>query len=76
MILDLAKVTGDELEAANKCVHAFAAKGFRTLGVARAEASEDSDILGFIPLYDPPRVERRRRSAARKLMEFSVKYQR
>ncbi len=57
VILALAKVTGDELEAANKRVDAFAAKGFRTLGVARAEASENWRFLGFIPLYDPPRVD-------------------
>jgi H+-transporting ATPase len=57
VILDLAKVSGDELESANKRVTAFAAKGFRTLGVARAEAGEDWRFLGFIPLYDPPRVD-------------------
>ncbi|WOJ89231.1 plasma-membrane proton-efflux P-type ATPase [Methylocapsa polymorpha] len=57
VILDLVKMTGAEREAADKRVDEFAAKGFRTLGVARAEAGEAWSFLGFIPLYDPPRVD-------------------
>lgn len=57
VITALAKLAGADLEAANKAVDAYAAKGFRTLGVARTDASGKWRFLGFIPLYDPPRPD-------------------
>jgi len=57
VIVALAKITGAELDAANKVVDGFAAKGFRTLGVARADGDGAWRFLGFIPLFDPPRVD-------------------
>lgn len=57
VVLELAKLGGEELAAANHIVDEFAAKGFRTLGVAQAETAGDWRFLGFIPLYDPPRVD-------------------
>ncbi|MGJ0507305.1 MAG: plasma-membrane proton-efflux P-type ATPase [Methylocystis sp.] len=53
----LAKLEGADLEAANRAVDSYAAKGFRTLGVARTDASGAWRFLGFIPLYDPPRAD-------------------
>ncbi len=38
-------------------VNAFAAKGYRALGVARAEETGPWQFLGLIPLYDPPRED-------------------
>ena len=35
----------------------LAAKGYRTLGVARAETAGDWKLLGVLPLFDPPRVD-------------------
>ncbi len=40
-----------------KTVNAFAAKGYRALGVARADAGRPWQFLGLIPLYDPPRED-------------------
>ena len=56
VILALAKIGGAELESAQKQVDAYAAKGFRVLGVAQADHGDDWRFLGFVPLYDPPRV--------------------
>jgi H+-transporting ATPase len=36
-------------------VNDFAARGFRSLGVARADEEGQWQILGVLPLYDPPR---------------------
>ncbi|HTO79623.1 MAG TPA: plasma-membrane proton-efflux P-type ATPase, partial [Methylocystis sp.] len=57
VILALAKISGAELEAAYKQVDSYAAKGFRVLGVAQADHAEEWRFLGFVPLYDPPRVD-------------------
>jgi H+-transporting ATPase len=57
VILDLAKIQGDTLAAANKLVDGYAAKGFRTLGVARSDAGGTWRFLGFIPMFDPPRPD-------------------
>jgi len=59
VILALSKLEGADLDAANKEVDAYAAKGFRTLGVARTDANGAWRFLGFIPLYDPPRADSR-----------------
>ncbi len=56
VILALAKISGAELEAANQQVDAYAAKGFRVLGAAQADHGDEWRFLGFVPLYDPPRV--------------------
>jgi H+-transporting ATPase len=73
VILALAKLTGADLDAANKSVDEFAAKGFRTLGVARAEAGADWTFLGFVPLYDPPRVDSKETIARARAYGVSVK---
>jgi H+-transporting ATPase len=57
VILDLAKITGTDLDAAHKEVDGYAAKGYRTLGVARAEGDGAWRFLGFIPMFDPPRPD-------------------
>jgi H+-transporting ATPase len=57
VVLALAKLGDEDLARANHIVDEFAAKGFRTLGVAQAESEGEWRFLGFIPLYDPPRVD-------------------
>ncbi len=54
-ILEL--VGGDEALAArvNKGTDDLAAHGYRTLGVARTDASGTWHYLGLLPLFDPPR---------------------
>lgn len=43
--------------AIENAVNQFAARGFRSLGVARADAGGAWRFLGVIPLYDPPRSD-------------------
>jgi H+-transporting ATPase len=57
VILDLAKVSADVRAKAEQAVNAFAAKGYRTLGVARAEHEGAWSFLGILPLFDPPRED-------------------
>jgi H+-transporting ATPase len=40
-----------------KAVNDFAARGFRSLGVARADQKDQWQFLGVIPLYDPLRED-------------------
>jgi H+-transporting ATPase len=42
---------------AQKAVDELAAKGYRTLGVARADHDDDWQFLGLLPLFDPPRED-------------------
>jgi H+-transporting ATPase len=41
----------------DKAVNGFAARGFRSLGVARADKKDQWQFLGVIPLYDPLRED-------------------
>lgn len=40
-----------------KKVEEFAARGFRSLGVARTDEQDQFQFIGIIPLYDPPRED-------------------
>jgi H+-transporting ATPase len=40
-----------------QAVDELAAKGFRTLGVARCDDGDHWQFLGLLPLYDPPRLD-------------------
>ena len=42
-------------ETAEKAVNDFAARGFRSLGVSRAQEGGDWLFMGVIPMFDPPR---------------------
>ena len=58
VIIGLCRISDEERRRAEKVIDEFAAKGFRTLGVARLDqGSDDWTLLGIIPLYDPPRED-------------------
>ena len=44
-------------DAVDKAVNDFAARGFRALGVARADDDGKWRLLGVLPLFDPPRAD-------------------
>jgi H+-transporting ATPase len=55
VILALAANAGEVKPAVDKAVNEFAARGFRSLGVARAEGDGPWQLVGVLPLFDPPR---------------------
>ncbi len=59
--------------AVDKAVGAFAASGFRSLGVARAEGNGQWQFLGVLPLFDPPRDDAKATVAEAGKMGVTVK---
>ena len=57
VIMDLCGLSGVERDQAQASVDQLAAKGYRTLGVARAGAEGTWVFMGLLPLYDPPRED-------------------
>lgn len=57
VILKMSSNKDETKEKANHFIEEFAAKGFRSLGVARANSDETWEFVGIIPLFDPPREE-------------------
>jgi H+-transporting ATPase len=57
VILQLAANADAVRPAYEKAVNDFAARGFRALGVARADDDGKWRLLGVLPLYDPPRAD-------------------
>jgi H+-transporting ATPase len=57
VILELARVDRDTESMAEKAIDDFAAKGYRTLGVARSRGDGPWRFLGILPLFDPPRED-------------------
>ncbi len=57
VILDLCAAGAGEREATKAVVDRDAAKGYRTLGVARTDEGGAWRFLGILPLFDPPRED-------------------
>jgi H+-transporting ATPase len=57
VILELVHDAAAVKSAADAAVDAFAARGFRALGVARAEGDGEWTLSGVLPLFDPPRED-------------------
>jgi H+-transporting ATPase len=57
IIMELCHLEGDLQTRAQETVDKLAAKGYRTLGVARADDGAVWKFLGLLPLYDPPRPD-------------------
>jgi H+-transporting ATPase len=57
VILELSANAAQVKSGVNKAVDEFAARGFRSLGVARAEADGKWQLIGIVPLFDPPRED-------------------
>ncbi|MBN1613946.1 MAG: plasma-membrane proton-efflux P-type ATPase [Deltaproteobacteria bacterium] len=57
----------------DEAVGRFAARGFRSLGVAQRDGSQEWELLGIIPLYDPLREDSRDTVEAAGRMGVQVK---
>jgi H+-transporting ATPase len=60
-------------DAVDKAVNDFAARGFRALGVARADGDGKWQILGVLPLFDPPREDAKATIATAAKMGVKIK---
>jgi len=72
-MLALATDTAQIKPAVDAAVNDFAARGFRSLGVARADADGHWRLLGVLPLFDPPREDAKSTIATARAMGVAVK---
>ena len=73
VILEMANNAGEVKPAVEKAVNEFAARGFRSLGVARADQEGKWQIVGVLPLFDPPCEQAKATIASAGQMGVSVK---
>jgi H+-transporting ATPase len=73
VILALAANAAQITPATDKAVNDFAARGFRSLGVARADGDGDWQFVGVLPLFDPPRDDAAATIATAAAMGVTVK---
>jgi H+-transporting ATPase len=73
IILELTSPTAEIKNAAEKAVNQFAARGFRSLGVARSDEKNDWQFLGVLSLFDPPRPDSKSTIATASEMGIKVK---
>ena len=60
-------------DAVDKAVDDFAQRGFRALGVARADGDGDWQLLGVLALFDPPREDAKATVATAARMGVAIK---
>ena len=73
VILTLSADAGQVKSAVDKAVDDFAARGFRALGVARAEGEGPWQFVGVLPLFDPPRDDAKATIATALAMGVKIK---
>ena len=73
VILAMSTNAGEVKPAVEKAVNEFAGRGFRSLGVARADQEGQWQFVGVLPLFDPPREQAKATIATARQMGVSVK---
>jgi H+-transporting ATPase len=73
VILALAANAASVKDAVDKAVNDFAARGYRALGVARADGGGKWQLLGVLPLFDPPREDAKSTIATAAEMGVKIK---
>jgi H+-transporting ATPase len=73
VILELSANAGQVKPAVENAVNEFAARGFRALGVARAEGEGQWQFVGVLPLFDPPREDAKATIATARQMGVKIK---
>jgi H+-transporting ATPase len=73
VILALSANASEVKSAVDKAVNEFASRGFRSLGVARADGGGKWQFLGVLPLFDPPREDAEATIATARQMGVKIK---
>ena len=73
VILEMSTNAGEVKPAVEKAVNEFAGRGFRSLGVARADQEGKWQFVGVLPLFDPPREQAKATIASARQMGVNVK---
>jgi H+-transporting ATPase len=73
VILAMAANAGEVKPAVEKAVNEFAGRGFRSLGVARADQEGKWQFAGVLPLFDPPREQAKATIESARQMGVNVK---
>ncbi len=73
VILELSANAAAVKATVDKAVDDFAARGFRALGVARADGDGKWRLLGVLPLFDPPREDAKSTIATAAEMGVKIK---
>jgi H+-transporting ATPase len=73
VILKMATNAGDVKEAVEKTILDFAGRGYRSLGVARADEEGKWKFVGMLPLFDPPREQAKATIASAVQMGVKIK---
>jgi H+-transporting ATPase len=73
VILELDVNTRQMKSVVEKAVNEFAARGFRSLGVARSEGEGQWQFIGVLPLFDPPRDDAKTTIATAAKMGVKIK---
>ena len=73
VILALAANAATVKDAVDKAVNDFAGRGFRALGVARADRDGKWQLIGILPLFDPPREDAKSTVATARQMGVRLK---
>jgi len=59
VLIKMSELPDDQIIIINQLVDQLASRGYRTLAVGKKVADKSLDIIGLIPLYDPPRADSR-----------------
>jgi H+-transporting ATPase len=73
VILEMSTNAGEVKPAVEKAVNEFAGRGFRSLGVARADEEGKWQFVGVLPLFDPPREQAKATIASARQMGVKIK---
>jgi H+-transporting ATPase len=73
VVLQMSRNSADAKAAVDKAVDGFAGRGFRSLGIAKADEKGAWEFLGVLPMFDPPRPTAKATLASAKQMGVNVK---
>jgi len=73
VLLDMTELSDAEMHDVNQKVDRLAEKGYRTLAVGRKCGDEPLQLLGLIPLYDPPREDSKQVIAEMRRYNVAIK---